>query len=312
MVTMAREKVQSVRTIGQERRSSTWLQQAVMNGLFLVVSLSIFMPFLLLVVASVSDEASIVNNGYQFLPDKFSFEAYRIIFESPVVLLRAYGITALVTLGGTAVSLLLTGLSAYVISRRDFELRSAATFYIFFTMLFSGGLVPFYILMTQYLHLKDSLLAMIIPGLLSPFYIMVMKGFMQKIPFEMIESAKVDGAGEWRIYFRMVLPLSLPALATLGLMISFNYWNEWFNALLFIDNQRLVPLQLLLVRMINTIEYLSSNNEFVGRLSIQTAELPQYSVRMAMAILAAGPMLCIFPFFQKYFVAGLTVGSLKG
>jgi putative aldouronate transport system permease protein len=284
----------------------------VIHLVFLVVSAAIFVPFLLLVIASVTDEASILENGYRFWPEQFSSEAYRIIFKSPTVLLNAYGITALVTLAGTALSLMMTGLTAYVISRRDYLFRGPATFYIFFTMLFSGGLVPFYILMTQYLHLKNSLLALIVPGLLSPFYIMVMKGFMQKIPFEMIESAKMDGASEWRIFFRMVLPLSLPALATLGLMISFNYWNEWFNALLFIDNQKMVPLQLLLVRMINTIEYLASNSEFVNQLSIKTSELPKYSVRMAMAILAAGPMLCIFPFFQKYFVAGLTVGSLKG
>ncbi|MDG0789884.1 carbohydrate ABC transporter permease [Cohnella ginsengisoli] len=234
------------------------------------------------------------------------------MFQSPKILLRAYGVTIVVTVAGTAAGLLLTAMTGWVLSRSDYRFNRQATFYVFFTMLFGGGLVPFYILMTQYLHLKDSLLAVIIPGLLSPFHIMVMKGFMSKIPFEMIESAKVDGSSEMRIFFTMVLPLSTPALTTLGLTIAFNYWNEWFNAMLFIDKPNLATLQLLLVRMLSTIEYLTANTEFVKQLGIDVGQLPKYSVRMAMAILAAGPMLCIFPFFQRYFVSGLTLGSLKG
>jgi putative aldouronate transport system permease protein len=200
----------------------------------------------------------------------------------------------------------------YVISRRDFRYRTPATFFIFFTMLFNGGLVPSYILITQYLYLQDTLWALILPALISPFYIMIMKGFLTKMPFEIIESAKMDGARELRIFFAIVLPLSTPALATLGLFISFGFWNSWFPSLLYIDNEKLVPIQLLLVRMLQSLEFLTSNSDFVNQLGVDTSELPTLSARMAMAILAGGPMVFIFPFFQRYFVKGLTVGSLKG
>ncbi|MDG0813299.1 carbohydrate ABC transporter permease [Cohnella rhizosphaerae] len=216
----------------------------LINTLFILVSACIFVPFLLVVVSSFSSEDSILSHGYRFIPERWSLGAYRLVFQSPKILLRAYGVTTFVTVVGTAAGLLLTAMTGWVLSRSDYRFNRQATFYVFFTMLFGGGLVPFYILMTQYLHLKDSLLAVIIPGLLSPFHIMVMKGFLSKIPFEMIESAKVDGSSEMRIFFTMVLPLSTPALTTLGLTIAFNYWNEWFNAMLFIDKPNLATLQL--------------------------------------------------------------------
>ncbi len=292
-------------------RRSVWPRHLI-NLTLLAVSALMIIPLLLIIVISFSSEQSIIANGYQFIPETFSLDAYELVFNSPIVLLRAYGVTVLITVAGTALSLLLTTMTAYVLARRDFLFVKQATFYVFFTMLFNGGLVPFYILMTQYLHLRDNLLALIIPALLSPFNILIMRAFLQKIPFEMIESAKIDGARETRVFFTMVLPLSTPALATLGLIISFNYWNEWFNGLLFIEDQKLVPLQLLLVRMLSSLEFLATNTEFVSRLGINMSNLPRFSVRMATAVLAAGPMLLVFPFFQRYFVSGLTVGSLKG
>ncbi|RAV21143.1 carbohydrate ABC transporter permease [Paenibacillus contaminans] len=284
----------------------------VINGFFILVSVAMVLPFLLVVAISVTDEQTLIRNGYSFIPERFSLEAYKYIFQSPVILLKAYGITMLITVVGTLCSLLITSMTAYTIARRDYRYNRITTFYVFFTMLFSGGLVPFYILITQYLHLKDTIWALILPGLLSPFNIMIMKGFLSKLPHEIIESAKMDGARELRIFFTMVLPLSTPALATLGLFISFAYWNEWFNALLFIDNQNLVPLQLLLIRILNTIEFLTSNSEFTQGQQISLTQFPSNAARMAMAVLAGGPMLFIFPFFQRYFVRGLTVGSLKG
>ncbi|MFD0670788.1 carbohydrate ABC transporter permease [Cohnella sp. GCM10027633] len=288
------------------------ISRRLINAFFIAFSICIFVPFLLVVISSFTAESDILKHGYRFLPSELSLEGYRIVFQSPTILLKAYWVTIMVTVIGTAFGLLMTAMTGWVLSRRDYRFNRLATFYVFFTMLFGGGLVPFYILMTQYLHLRDSLLAIIIPGLLSPFHIMVMKGFLQKIPFEMVESAKMDGASEMRIFFTMVLPLTTPALATIGLMISFNYWNEWFNAMLFIDKPNLATLQLLLIRMLNTIEYLTANTDFVKQLNIDVSQLPKYSVRMAMAIMAAGPMLCVFPFFQRYFVSGLTLGSLKG
>jgi putative aldouronate transport system permease protein len=289
---------------------------SLMNGfinIFLaVLCLMIALPFVLVIIISLTSENSLVQNGYQFIPKAWSWEAYRIVFEKPDPLLKGYLVTLLITVVGTFLSLLLTAMTAYPISRLDFRYNRPITFYIFFTMLFNGGLIPFYIMMTQYLHLKNSLLALIIPTLLSPFNIMIMKGFMDKISKEIIESAKVDGAKEFRIFFGIILPLSTPALATLGLFIAFGYWNEWFYALLFIDNDKYIPLQLLLVRILSQIEFLANSPLAEVADKLAYANFPTLSVRMAMAILAGGPMLIIFPFFQKYFVKGITVGSLKG
>ncbi|TLS51281.1 carbohydrate ABC transporter permease [Paenibacillus antri] len=285
--------------------------QVAINLMFAVVSLLMILPLVLVVSISVSEEKSLLTNGYRFIPESLDFTAYKLILQTPGVLLNAYGVTILVTIAGTILSLLMTAMIGYAISRRDYRYGRITTFYIFFTMLFSGGLVPSYILITQYLHLKDTIWALIIPYLLSPFNIMLMKGFLQKIPGEIIESCKMDGAGELRIFFRIILPLSTPALATLGLFISFMYWNDWWLGLLYIDNQNLVPLQLMLYRMMNTIDFLSSNLRRLN-VMIDLASFPSLSSRMAMAVLAAGPMMFVFPFFQRYFVSGLTVGSLKG
>ncbi|MEK3884669.1 carbohydrate ABC transporter permease [Paenibacillus sp. PL2-23] len=279
--------------------------------LFILISLAMLLPLAIVIIVSVTDDKSLFAYGYSFFPEVWSIKAYQYIFNSPLIVLRAYGVTMLTTILGTMGSLLLTAMVGYGLSRRDFAYHRPVTFYVFFTMIFSGGLIPSYILFTQYLHLKDTIWALILSGMLSPFFIMVMKGFLSKVPFEIMESAKIDGAGEWRIFFRIVVPLSTPALATLGLFISFNYWNAWFPALLYIDNQQLVPLQLLLVRMQRTINFLQTNAEFVTGLSYDISSLPTLSARMAMTVVAAGPMLFVFPFFQRYFVKGLTVGSLK-
>ncbi|MDG0792093.1 carbohydrate ABC transporter permease [Cohnella ginsengisoli] len=279
---------------------------------FVILSVLMILPFLLVVAVSLTDEQALTQHGYQFWPSVFSLNAYRYMLDSPVILFRAYEVTLIVTVVGTIVSLLITAMTAYVVSRPDYRYNRMTTFYVFFTMLFSGGLVPSYILVTQYLHLKDSLLALILPVLLSPFNIMVMKGFLSKLPFEVIESAKIDGAREFKIFFRIILPLSTPALATMGLLIAFAYWNEWFNAMLYIDDPNKVPLQLLLVRTLNSIEFITANSDFAQQLGIDLSHFPNNSARMAIAVLAGGPMLIVFPFFQRFFVKGLTVGSLKG
>ncbi|RAP75688.1 carbohydrate ABC transporter permease [Paenibacillus montanisoli] len=296
-----------IRTGKQSSFVEMWI-----NLLFILVALSMVVPFLLVIAISLTSEEAILTKGYHLIPPAFSTDAYRYIFKSPMILIQAYWVTILTTVIGTIASLALTSMTAYVVSRKDYRYVKPTTFYIFFTMLFSGGLVPSYILITQYLHLKDTIWALILPGMLSPFYILIMKGFIGEIPKELIESSKVDGASEWRIYFQMILPLSKPALATLGLFISFNYWNSWFPALLYINSEKLVPIQLLLTRMMNTINFLTTSAQFMSGLSIDTSKFPNLSARMAMTVLAAGPMMFVFPFFQKYFVKGLTVGSLKG
>ncbi|WP_018759024.1 carbohydrate ABC transporter permease [Paenibacillus terrigena] len=291
-------------------KKSSWSSR-IINLFFCALSILLIIPLILVISISFTDEKTLLQHGYHLLPEKFSLEAYSLIFKSPGVLLNAYGITILVTVIGTVIGLFLTSLTAYTISRKDYRYRKPMTLYVFFTTLFSGGLVPFYIMVTQYLHLKDTMWALIVPYLLSPFYILVMKGFLDKIPLEVIESGKIDGASEWRIFFTIVLPLSLPALVTIGLFISFQYWNDWWLGLLFIDDQKLVPLQLMLYRVMSTIEYLSNNMSTVN-VSIDMTQFPSLSARMAMAVLAAGPMMIVFPMLQRFFISGLTVGSVKG
>ncbi|MDF2922486.1 MAG: sugar transporter permease [Paenibacillaceae bacterium] len=295
-----------------KKKTSFSIVQLLIHLLFILVTLSMIVPFVLIISISLTEEQSIAEYGYQLIPKDFTGRAYSYIFQAPDILLHAYGVTILVTVIGTVLSLLITAMLGYVVSRRDFRYRGPATFYIFFTMLFNGGLVPSYILITQYLHLTNSLWSLIVPSLISPFYIMVMKGFMSKVPFEIIESAKVDGAREIRIFATIVLPLAGPALATLGVFLAFGFWNSWFSALLYINDERWIPIQLLLVRMMQNLDYLTSNSEFIGQFGIDTSNFPTLSARMAMAILAGGPMIFVFPFFQRYFVQGLTVGSLKG
>lgn len=284
---------------------------ALLHTFFFLLSLCFLAPFLLVVSIAFTDENALNAHGYQFLPSKFSVYAFHVLFKVPGTILHAYGITILVTVIGTVLGLLLTALTSYSISRRDYMFRGPTTLYVFFTMLFSGGLVPFYILVSQYLQLKDTIWAMILPAMLSPFYIMIMKGFLEQLPTEINESAKIDGAGEWRIFTTIVMPLSVPALTTIGLFIAFGYWNDWWLPLLFIDDAKLFSLQQLMYKIMNTITFLSSNPQMLQS-GINLKQFPSLSVRMAMVIVSAGPMMVVFPFFQRYFVSGITVGSLKG
>lgn len=284
--------------------------QGIIHLFFIIITLCMVVPLLLVVSISFSDEEALIRGGYKLFPEQFSLTAYQTVFKYPAQLLMSYGVTIFVTVVGTGVGLLLTAMIGYTISRRDYRYRRITTFYVFFTMLFSGGLVPFYIMMTKYLQLKDTIWVLIIPYLLNPFYVMIMKGFMDKMPLEVIESAKIDGANEWKIFFRIILPLATPALATVGLFIGFTYWNDWWLGLLFIDDEKLVPLQLLLYRTMNSIEFFATNAQYISG-NIDLSQFPSLSTRMALALLGAGPMLFVFPFCQKYFVKGMTVGSLK-
>lgn len=286
------------------------LTRVSIHFLFGIVAAAMVLPLLLVVAVSLSDEKSVLKYGYRLIPEAFSLKAYHVVFQSPGILINAYGVTVLVTISGTLVSLLFTAMIAYTMSRKDYRFRRITTFYVAFTMLFNGGLVPFYILIVKYLHLKDTMWVLIIPYLLNPFYVLIMKGFLDRLPTEIIESAKIDGAGEYRSFFSIVLPLSTPALATVGLFISFAYWNDWWLGLLFVDDQKLVPIQLLLYRTMSSIEFYATNSQYLSG-NVDISQFPALTTRMALAVLGAGPMLFVFPFFQKYFVKGLTLGSLK-
>ncbi|WP_372662120.1 carbohydrate ABC transporter permease [Cohnella sp.] len=274
------------------------------------LSILCILPFILIISSSLSEESKIVLEGYQFFPTDFSIEAYRILFKYPDQLIRAYSVTLLVTAAGTLIGLFLTAMTAYCLSRRDFKWRNQFSFFFFFTTLFSGGLVPWYLLMVNYLHLKDTPMALVIPMLLNVFYIIVMKSFMSNIPEAIVESAKIDGAGDFLIFIRLILPLAKPALATIGLFLALGYWNDWYHALLFVSNENLMPLQYYLYKMLGNMD--GMRKAMMGSGAVVTTALPTEGLKMAMTIVASGPILIAYPFIQKYFVKGLTIGAVKG
>lgn len=279
-------------------------------GLF---SLICVLPFVLMVVSSFSDELSIIASGYSFFPKKFSLLAYQFLSLKMVEIGRAYGVSILITLIGTFASLAITATVSYPLSRTDMPFRKVLNFYIVFTMLFSGGLVPQYLIYTQWFHIKNTIWALLIPALLcNGFTVMLMRTFYAtNIPPALIESAKIDGAGELLIFRVIVLPLSLPILATVGLLSSLMYWNDWFNGLIYLTDSKLYSLQNVLNRIMVDIQFLKTTN--VGTQSgLSVANLPSETVRMAMASISVVPILCAYPFFQKYFVKGISLGAVKG
>ncbi|WP_256760735.1 carbohydrate ABC transporter permease [Cohnella sp. WQ 127256] len=294
-------------------RENSLVAQILIHCFFVLACAACLIPLILVAIVSFSDEQSILANGYSFFPDKFSLDAYRYLLGDSQRLIHAYGISILVTVVGTLTSLLITSLLAYPLSRKDFPQRNLLAFFVFFTILFNGGLVPWYLVYTNLFHIKDTILALLVPNLLmSGFYILIMRTFFSNsIPGSIIESAQIDGAGEWRTFFRLVLPLSLPVLATIGLFTTLGYWNDWFNSLVFIYDNRLISLQYLMTKTLLSIQFLQSNtqNSNTGKL---LSEMPTETVRMAMAIIGIGPIVMAYPFFQKYLVKGLTVGAVKG
>ncbi|WP_054955074.1 carbohydrate ABC transporter permease [Paenibacillus dakarensis] len=269
-------------------------------------------PFLFVMIISFTDETSLARNGYQLLPEKWSLEAYKYVFETGDMLLRSYGVTIFVTVVGTIISLVVIALYAYAVSRKSFRYRNFFSFFAFFTMLFNGGLVPTYIVATQLLGLKDSIWALIWPLAVNAFYIMILRTFYStSVPDAIIESGKIDGASEFKIFYKLVLPLSLPGLATIGLFSTLGYWNDWFNALLYIDNPNLVPLQSMLMRIETSMQFILQNSQNASLSMSALQSLPQDTSRMAMVVLATGPIILAYPFFQRYFIQGLTIGAVK-
>ncbi|WP_308637925.1 carbohydrate ABC transporter permease [Paenibacillus silvisoli] len=287
------------------------IPQLLIHLAFILFSLSCIIPLISVLSVSFSNEVDILKNGYSLFPRKFDFAAYAYVLYRPVQLLGAFKISILVSVIGTFLAVLFMAGIAYALSRPDYKYKNKLSFYVFFTMLFNGGLVPTYILISNYLHLKNTIWVLILPYLAVPWFILLLRSFMQKIPYHIIESCMIDGASEFRIFFQIILPLAKPGLATVALFTMLQYWNDWWLSLLYIEEERLVPLQYMLYRMMNNISFLTSSTNMMPP-GMKNVELPSESARMAMAILAAGPMLAVFPFFQKYFVRGLTVGAVKG
>lgn len=279
---------------------------------FVIFSVICLYSFLIILGSSFQSQQEIMDIGYSVLPRKATLEAYRLVFENASMLLKAYGITILTTVIGTALGVFLTSTFAYVLSRPDYRYRKILSFYIFFTMLFNGGMVPNYIMITKWFGLKDNIFALILPLLVSGFYVLLMKGFFSEIPFSLIEAAKIDGANEPYIFYKIVMPISVPAFATIILFYVLQYWNDWWLSLMYMENSDMVKLQYMLIRILKNAEFLNSGEAMQMGMVGAATTTPTLNTRMAMCVLAAGPILVVFPFFQKYFVSGLTVGSVKG
>ncbi len=305
-MTSASHSVRTPRRPLNRYRLAAWSSQLLVHLIVLAIGLACVAPMLLVIAISLSDERVIATQGYSLFPQGFTTFAYEYILKQPGQILQAYGVTIFVTTVGTSVGLLISSLLAYPLSRKDYKFRRVLSFYVFFTLLFSGGIVPFYILVTRYLGMKDSMLALILPYVVTSWYVLILRTSFSQLPTELLDAARIDGAGEWRVFFQIVVPLSKPVLATIGLFYILRYWNDWFLALLFIDTPALYPLQYLLHVLMANINFMASNPQTTNM------PIPTQSARMAMAVLAFGPALFSFLLLQKYFIRGITIGGLKG
>ncbi|MEG1002709.1 carbohydrate ABC transporter permease [Clostridium sp.] len=284
-----------------------------LNILFGVLAALCIIPFIFVVIISFTSEQSLQMNGYKFWPEEWSFEAYKYIFTSGSQIMRSYGITIFITIAGTITGLVIMTTYAYALSRKNFAYRKFFTKLIFIPMLFSGGMVASYLVVTRFLGLKNSLLALILPICVSSFHIIILRTFFKTtVPDAVVESAKIDGASEWVLFLKIVLPISLPAIATIALFLTLGFWNDWFNAMLYIDKNSLVPLQYLLIRLETSMEFLANNTAALGTNAVEAAaRMPKDTAKMAIVVITTLPIIFAYPFFQKYFVSGLTVGAVK-
>lgn len=284
--------------------------QIIVNIIMVLLALMCVMPFILLVSSSITSETALVKTGYRFWPAQVDFSAYKYLLLDSTSIVRGYVISFIVTITGTLLSLTLTTLYAYPLSRKTLPGRNIFAFYIFFTMLFNGGLVPSYIMWTQTFHIKNTIFALIVPSLLlNAFNVIMMRTyFTTNIPEEVIEAARIDGGGELYVLRKVVLPMSKPIIVTLTLLIGLAYWNDWLNGLYYVNRDNLYSIQVLLKKMLDDIEMIKK----ASAAGAATMKMPSISIRMAVAVMGALPIMCVYPFFQKYFVKGIVVGAVKG
>lgn len=285
----------------------------VINIFLAICSLAAVIPFVFVIIISLTDEQCLTMNGYRFIPEKWSLFAYKYIIEAGENIIRSYGVTILVTVVGTLLGLFLTGTYAYALSRKTYAYKKFFTTVITIPMMFSGGMIANYLIVTKVLMLKDTIWALILPLALNSFNIIVLRTFFKtSIPDSVIESAKIDGASEWKLFFKIVIPMALPGLATIGLFLTLGYWNDWFNAMMYMDSKEWIPLQYLLTRIESSIDWLASNKSMMGVDGIMAAaNLPRETIKMAIVVISTLPIIFAYPFFQRYFVNGLTIGSVK-
>jgi putative aldouronate transport system permease protein len=306
-------KLPRTKTLNPNRLNPTAV--VILNVVFILGVIASIAPVLLVVAVSFTPEADILRNGYKLFPERWSLDTYKFLFKDPTVVTNAYGVTIFTTVVATVIGLINIALFAYPISRRDFKFQNEVTFFMFFTMLFGGGLVAYYIVMTGVFGMRNNILAMILPYCFNAFWVIVMRTFYKnQIPESVIESARIDGAGEWRTLLQIVLPLSLPGLATVALFTTLNVWNDWFNCVLFI-NTDMINLQTMIYRALRSVQMLRDIVAKMGQsvdLGTSVANLPNETFRMALCTISIGPIILAYPFFQKYFIRGLSVGAIKG
>ena len=281
----------------------------VILGILVVVTM---VPILMIVIASFTEEKTLLRDGYSLLPGALSVDAYIYMVKQGAIIVRAYGVSILVTVVGTLGSVLITAMLAYPMSRKAFKYRGILTFFVFFTMLFSGGIVPSYIMWTRVFQIKDTIWALILPNyLVTAFNVFLVKNYYtNSIPDSLIEAAQIDGAGEIKIFWKVILPLSVPTIATVSLFSGLAYWNDWINGLYYINDAKLYSIQILLLKIMNNINALKQNTGSL--MGTGAVSLPGTSIRMAMAVIGILPILLIYPFVQKYFIKGVVVGAVKG
>ncbi len=284
----------------------------ILNLLLILFCIVTLIPIYVIVIASITSEASLTTNGYRLWPEEFSGMAYRFLFSQGSIVMTAYKNTIISTVAGTILSVIMVGLYAYPLSRDNFKFGTFFTFFAFFTMLFSGGLVSYYMVTRQILLLQNTLWALFLPSAFSPFWVIVMRTFYKaNVPNEIIEAARMDGANEWRTFLQIVLPLSIPGLATVALFSAIGIWNNFFNCLLLVDDAQYYSLQFTIYTTLNNIRFLLENADKMQGL-VNISELPSQTFRMAMAVVTVGPIILAYPFFQRFFVKGLTIGAIKG
>ena len=285
----------------------------VFSAIFILLALITFLPVVFVFIISISSEASIAQNGYSFFPAELSIESYKYLWQSKDYIGRAFVNSIGITMMGTVIGLCLTATLGYVLSRPNYYMKGLYTWLLIIPMLFSGGLVARYMVNTQIYHLKNTYWAMILPGACSTFYVIIMRTFFQTtVPDSIIESGKIDGASQLRIFTQLVLPISLPVIATIGLFLTFNYWNMWYGAILYVDSnhRELYPLQYVLISIEKNISFMARNEDYLMEESMKN--LPSETMRMAIVMVVVIPIACSYPFFQRYFVGGLTIGAVKG
>ena len=304
---MAKDLNQSKRPIGRDRVIFNTI-----SYVFLAILAAVcLLPFLLVISGSFTEQYAIQLHGYQLIPETFSLDAYKMLFRIPEDILRAYGVTIFVTFTGTTVGLFFTSMAAYVLASPDFKYRYQVSFFFYFTSIFGGGLVPWYIFCTKYLHFHNNVISMILPIMINVTYLLILKSYMMGIPPSLYESARLDGANDLTIFFKIALPLSKAGLATVGLFLALNYWNDWYNAMLFLDegSKELYPLQYYLNNILTKAQAM---NAAAARSGIPASDVPSEPLKLAMTVVATGPIILLYPFLQKYFVKGVTIGAVKG